>query len=82
MPNDIFGIFPKGLIEDNIELPVVYWLSGLTCTDENFVQKSEAQKYASNLGLIIISPDTSPRGINVPDDEDAAYDFGLGAGFI
>ena len=81
MPNSIFCIFPKGLIEDNIELPVVYWLSGLTCTDENFVQKSEAQKYASNLGLIIISPDTSPRGINVPDDEDAAYDFGLGAGF-
>ncbi len=63
------------------KLPVVYWLSGLTCTDENFVQKAGAQKAASELGLIIVAPDTSPRGENVPDDDEAAYDFGLGAGF-
>lgn len=63
------------------KLPVVYWLSGLTCTDENFVQKAGAQEIASELGLIIVAPDTSPRGDNVPDDDEAAYDFGLGAGF-
>ena len=73
--------FPKLSIKDNAHLPNIYWLSGLTCTDENFVQKSGAQKYASKLGLIIISPDTSPRGKNVPDDNDGAYDLGLGAGF-
>lgn len=61
--------------------PTLYWLSGLTCTDENFVQKAGAQATASELGLILIVPDTSPRGENVPDDEAGAYDFGLGAGF-
>ena len=77
-----FSIFlPELSIKDNAHLPTIYWLSGLTCTDENFVQKSGAQKYASKLGLIIISPDTSPRGKNVPDDNDGAYDLGLGAGF-
>ncbi len=65
----------------DIKLPVVYWLSGLTCTDENFMQKAGAQKIASELGLIIVAPDTSPRGDNVPDDDEAAYDLGLGAGF-
>lgn len=61
--------------------PTLYWLSGLTCTDENFVQKAGAQSIASELGLILIIPDTSPRGEDVPDDKDSAYDFGLGAGF-
>ncbi|MBL4681568.1 MAG: S-formylglutathione hydrolase [Pseudomonadales bacterium] len=61
--------------------PTLYWLSGLTCTDENFVQKAGAQSIASELGLILIIPDTSPRGEEVPDDKAAAYDFGLGAGF-
>jgi len=61
--------------------PTLYWLSGLTCTDENFVQKAGAQSIASELGLILIIPDTSPRGEDVPDDKAAAYDFGLGAGF-
>ena len=65
----------------DVKLPVIYWLSGLTCTDENFVQKAGAQKLASELGVIIVTPDTSPRGEGVPDDADAAYDFGLGAGF-
>jgi S-formylglutathione hydrolase len=62
-------------------VPVVYWLSGLTCTDENFVQKAGAQRYASELGIALVAPDTSPRGDNVPDDPLGEYDFGLGAGF-
>jgi S-formylglutathione hydrolase len=62
-------------------VPVLYWLSGLTCTDENFVQKAGAQQYAAIQGVAIVAPDTSPRGDGVPDDPDAAYDFGLGAGF-
>lgn len=63
------------------KLPTLVWLSGLTCTEENFVVKAGAQKLASELGLIVIAPDTSPRGTDVPDDPDGAYDFGLGAGF-
>ena len=62
-------------------VPVLYWLSGLTCTDENFVTKAGAQRYASEYGVAIVAPDTSPRGDTVPDDPDGAYDFGLGAGF-
>ncbi len=57
------------------------WLSGLTCTEENFTTKAGAQRVASELGLTLIAPDTSPRGEGVPDDADGAYDFGLGAGF-
>lgn len=62
-------------------VPVIYWLSGLTCNDDNFVQKAGAQQYAADAGVAIICPDTSPRGSSVPDDPEAAYDFGLGAGF-
>ena len=62
-------------------VPVLYWLSGLTGTDENFVIKAGAQRVASELGLAIIMGDTSPRGEDVPDDPEQAYDFGLGAGF-
>lgn len=62
-------------------VPVVYWLSGLTCTDENFVTKAGAQRVAAELGLALVAPDTSPRGDGVPDDPSAAYDLGLGAGF-
>lgn len=62
-------------------VPVLYWLSGLTCTDENFVQKAGAQQYAAKHSIAIVSPDTSPRGQGVPDDPEASYDFGLGAGF-
>ena len=70
-------------LPDGIENPAatLIWLSGLTCTEENFVTKAGAQRVASELGLIVIAPDTSPRGEAVPDDVDAAYDFGLGAGF-
>jgi S-formylglutathione hydrolase len=63
------------------KVPVLYWLSGLTCTDENFVTKAGAQQYAARHGVAIVAPDTSPRGEGVPDDPEGAYDFGLGAGF-
>jgi len=66
---------------ESARVPVVYWLSGLTCTDQNFVTKAGAQRYAAELGIAIVCPDTSPRGEAVPDDPDGAYDFGLGAGF-
>ena len=62
-------------------VPVLYWLSGLTCRDENFVTKAGAQQHAAEYGIAIVCPDTSPRGEGVPDDEESAYDFGLGAGF-
>jgi len=62
-------------------VPVLYWLSGLTCTDENFVQKAGAQQYAAEHGIAIVCPDTSPRGEGVADDPEGAYDMGLGAGF-
>ncbi len=59
--------------------PVLYWLSGLTCTEQNFITKAGAQQHAARHGLIVVAPDTSPRGPGVPDD--AAYDLGQGAGF-
>ncbi|MEL6297150.1 MAG: S-formylglutathione hydrolase [Pseudomonadota bacterium] len=62
-------------------VPLLVWLSGLTCTDENFVTKAGAQRRAAADGIAVIAPDTSPRGPDVPDDPDGAYDFGLGAGF-
>lgn len=61
--------------------PVVWFLSGLTCTEENFTTKAGAQRVAAELGLVIVAPDTSPRGPDVPGDPQGAYDFGLGAGF-
>jgi len=63
------------------KVPVVTFLSGLTCTEENFMVKSGAQRVAAELGLMLVSPDTSPRGETVPDDPDGDYDFGKGAGF-
>ena len=63
------------------KVPVLTFLSGLTCTEENFMVKSGAQRVAAELGLMLVSPDTSPRGDGVPDDPDNDYDFGLAAGF-
>ncbi|WP_255376096.1 alpha/beta hydrolase-fold protein, partial [Oleiphilus sp. HI0080] len=81
----IFSVFVPPCALKNEEAlkntPVVYWLSGLTCTDENFMQKAGAHRIASDLGLILVAPDTSPRGEDVPDDADKSYDFGHGAGF-
>lgn len=74
-----FGIYlPPRAEEDPV--PVIYWLSGLTCTEANFIQKAGAQKYASENGIVIVAPDTSPRGLNIPGEEDS-WDFGTGAGF-
>lgn len=61
------------------KLPVLYWLSGLTCNEQNFITKAGAQRYAAEHGIIIVAPDTSPRGEDVANDE--AYDLGQGAGF-
>ena len=80
-----FAIFlpPQALTEQSSEkpVPVLYWLSGLTCTDENFMQKAGAFRKAAELGIAIVAPDTSPRGEGIADDESGAYDLGLGAGF-
>ena len=65
--------------EEGAKLPVLWYLSGLTCTHANVMEKGEYRRAASDLGLIIVAPDTSPRGDGVPDDP--AYDMGQGAGF-
>lgn len=62
-------------------VPVLYWLSGLTCNEQNFVFKAGAQQYAAQYGVAIVCPDTSPRGDHVADDPQGSWDFGLGAGF-
>jgi len=65
---------------ENDRVPAVYWLSGLTCTDDNFRVKAGAQRYAAEFGLALVIPDTSPRGAEVPDVKER-YDLGQGAGF-
>lgn len=77
-----FAVFlpPAALGEEARSVPVLYWLSGLTCTDENFMQKAGAHRLAAELGLAIVCPDTSPRGLDLPGENDS-YDFGSGAGF-
>jgi S-formylglutathione hydrolase len=77
----VFAVYLPPQAEQVEKLPVLYWLSGLTCTDENFMQKAGAQRIAAELGIIIVAPDTSPRGTKVPGDPEGAWDFGLGAGF-
>uniref|UniRef100_A0A0E0CCT6 S-formylglutathione hydrolase n=1 Tax=Oryza meridionalis TaxID=40149 RepID=A0A0E0CCT6_9ORYZ len=62
------------------DLPVLYWLSGLTCNDENFVTKAGAQRAAAAHGIALVAPDTSPRGLNIEGEADS-WDFGVGAGF-
>lgn len=62
------------------KVPVLIWLSGLTCTEENFIVKAGAQRVAAELGVAVIAPDTSPRGLGYPGEDDS-YDFGTGAGF-
>ena len=74
-----FGVFLPPQAEAH-PVPVLYWLSGLTCTEENFIVKAGAQRVAAELGLAIIAPDTSPRGLKIPGEADN-YDFGVGAGF-
>ncbi|WP_410473076.1 S-formylglutathione hydrolase [Faucicola mancuniensis] len=74
-----FGIYlpPKAIVGE--ACPVLYWLSGLTCNEQNFITKSGFQQFASQYNIIVVSPDTSPRGENVAND--SAYDLGQGAGF-
>ncbi len=74
-----FGVFlpPQAAYS---KVPALYYLAGLTCTEENFVVKAGAQRIAAELGIALIAPDTSPRGPNYPGEDDA-YDFGSGAGF-
>lgn len=77
----VFAVYLPPQAEPDAKLPVLYWLSGLTCSDENFMQKAGAQRLAAELGLVLVAPDTSPRGPDVPGDPDGAWDFGHGAGF-
>ena len=75
-----FSVFvPPG--GDGSKLPVVWYLSGLTCTHANVTEKGEFRAACADLGLILVAPDTSQRGDQVPGDPEKAYDFGLGAGF-
>jgi S-formylglutathione hydrolase len=74
-----FAIYLPPQASNGYKIPVLYWLSGLTCTDENFMQKSGSLRIAAELGIAIVAPDTSPRGSEVADDE--GYDLGQGAGF-
>jgi S-formylglutathione hydrolase len=77
-----FSVFlPPQAAEAGARLPVVWYLSGLTCTHANVTEKGQFQRACAELGLIFVAPDTSPRGEGVPDDAEGAYDFGLGAGF-
>ncbi|KAK5646846.1 hypothetical protein RI129_005310 [Pyrocoelia pectoralis] len=62
------------------KVPVIYWLSGLECNETNCIQKSGIQRYAAEYGIVIVCPDTSPRGLNLPGEKDS-WDFGEGAGF-
>jgi S-formylglutathione hydrolase len=74
-----FSVFVPPQAEAGAKLPVIWYLSGLTCTHANVTEKGEYRRACAELGLIFVAPDTSPRGGDVPDDE--AYDFGQGAGF-
>ncbi|MFM2099111.1 MAG: S-formylglutathione hydrolase [Pseudomonadota bacterium] len=76
----IFSVFVPPHVE-GAKLPVVWYLSGLTCTHANVTDKGEFRAACAELGIIFIAPDTSPRGDGVADDVEGAYDFGLGAGF-
>jgi len=64
----------------NTKVPVIYWLSGLTCNEDNFVQKAGAFRSAAEAGVMLVCPDTSPRGVSIPGDSDS-WDFGVAAGF-
>jgi S-formylglutathione hydrolase len=77
----VFAVFLPPEALEGLRVPALYWLSGLTCTDENFMQKAGAQRLAAELGLALVAPDTSPRGEAVPGDPEKHWDFGHGAGF-
>jgi len=76
-----FSVFLPPQAESGAKLPIVWYLSGLTCTHANVTDKGEYRAACAELGLIFVAPDTSPRGYGVPNDPEGAWDFGLGAGF-
>jgi len=75
-----FAVFTPPQATAARKVPALYYLAGLTCTEETFMIKAGAQRLAADLGLILVAPDTSPRGVNLPGDRDS-WDFGIGAGF-
>ena len=75
-----FAVFLPEAALNHKPCAALFWLSGLTCTEQNFITKSGFQRYASQHNFIVIAPDTSPRGDHIPDDSDS-YDFAKGAGF-
>jgi len=75
-----FGIYLPETTDSKKKLPVLFYLSGLTCTEANFIDKSGFQRFASQYQMIVVNPDTSPRGVDIPGDSDS-WDFGKGAGF-
>jgi len=75
-----FTVFIPSKCSESNKAPVLFWLSGLTCTDENFITKAGAQRAAAHHGIILVCPDTSPRGVNI-EGQSESWDFGLGAGF-
>ena len=76
-----FSVFVPPQADDGTKVPVVWYLSGLTCTHANVTEKGEYRRVCAELGLIFVAPDTSPRGEGVPGDPEGGWDFGLGAGF-
>jgi len=75
-----FAVYEPPQLANGASVPVVFWLSGLTCNEQNYITKAGGQRLAAQHGLLIVCPDTSPRGCNVPG-EDESWDFGTGAGF-
>jgi S-formylglutathione hydrolase len=75
-----FNIYFPPLYDGDKKNPAIYFLSGLTCNEDNFITKSGAIQSASELGIVLICPDTSPRNLNIPGDSDS-WDFGVGAGY-
>ncbi|XP_045582751.2 S-formylglutathione hydrolase isoform X1 [Procambarus clarkii] len=74
-----FGVFVPPQAESG-PVPVIYWLSGLTCNEQNFITKAGSQQHAAKHGFLVVAPDTSPRGCNIEGEEES-WDFGTGAGF-
>ncbi|CAG9783059.1 unnamed protein product [Diatraea saccharalis] len=75
-----FSIYLPPQVEGDVKLPVIFYLSGLTCTEQNFITKAGFQRYAAEHGIIVVGPDTSPRGIKIQGDNES-WDFGVSAGF-
>jgi S-formylglutathione hydrolase len=77
----VFSLFMPREVERGEPLPVLWYLSGLTCSHANVTEKGEYRRACAEAGMIFVAPDTSPRGEGVPDDPEGSWDFGLGAGF-